>query len=94
MISTDTIATPVGDVSALPAEKAPAGADALEHMQLREGEFWRSIPAYKDVDEATFLDHIWQGKHSVKTPEELVAAIQDFVPASYIEDVRTAIGAR
>ena len=88
MISTDTIATPVGDVSALPAEKAPAGADALEHMQLREGEFWRSIPAYKDVDEATFLDHIWQGKHSVKTPEELVAAIQDFVPASYIEDVR------
>ncbi|MDQ2816946.1 MAG: KamA family radical SAM protein [Candidatus Eremiobacteraeota bacterium] len=68
--------------------KPPAGPEAFEHMQVRQGEFWRAIPAYREVDEATFLDHIWQGRHSVKTPDELVATIQDLVPAGFIEDVR------
>lgn len=61
---------------------------SLRHRQLREGEFWRSIPAYRDVDETTFLDHIWQGKHSVKTPDELLATIKDLVSADFIDDVR------
>jgi len=74
--------TPLGHV------KPSAGPDALEHMNFRQGEFWREIPAYKDVDEATFLNHLWQYQHSVKTPDELLAAIQDHAPASFIEDVR------
>ena len=68
--------------------KPPAGPEALDHMRLRQGEFWREIPAYKDVDEATFLNHLWQYQHSVKTPDELLATIQDHAPASFIEDVR------
>ncbi|MBC5825799.1 MAG: KamA family radical SAM protein [Candidatus Eremiobacteraeota bacterium] len=73
---------------AVPSLKPPAASEALEHMNFRQGEFWRAIPAYRDVDEAVFLDHIWQGRHSVKTPDELVATIQDLVPPSFIEDVR------
>ena len=65
----------------------PTAAD-LEHRMLRDGEFWHSIPAYRDVDQATFLSHIWQGQHSVKTPEELVSTIAGLVPDSFIEDVR------
>jgi len=65
----------------------PTAAD-LAHRVLRDGEFWRSIPAYAEVDEATFLNHIWQGQHSVKTPEELLATIKGLVPESFIEDVR------
>ena len=70
------------------ALKAPAGPEAFEHKKLLQGEFWRHIPAYKDVDEKTFLDHIWQGRHSVKTPEELIGTIQELASPAFIEDAR------
>jgi lysine 2,3-aminomutase len=68
--------------------KPPAGPEALEHMHLRQGEFWRVIPAYKDVDSDTFLNHLWQYQHSVKTPEELQRTVQDLAPPAFIEDMR------
>ena len=68
--------------------KPPAGPEAFEHMQFRQGEFWRAIPAYKDIDEATFLNWIWQGQKSVKSPEELMATIQNLVKPDFFEDVR------
>jgi lysine 2,3-aminomutase len=68
--------------------KPPAGPEALEHMNLRQGEFWRVIPAYKDVDSDTFLNHLWQYQHSVKTPEELQRTVQDLAPPAFIEDMR------
>jgi lysine 2,3-aminomutase len=66
--------------------KPPADPETLAHRKLRQGEFWRAIPAYADVDEATFLDHIWQGKHSVKTPEELLATIGAIVDPAFLAD--------
>jgi lysine 2,3-aminomutase len=68
--------------------KPPAGPEALEHMNLLQGEFWRKIPAYRDVNEETFLNHLWQYQHSVKTPEELLATIQELAPDHFIDDVR------
>ncbi len=68
--------------------KLPAPPEALEHTRVREGEFWRDIPAYRDVNEATFLDHIWQGRHSVKSPEELFEAVKGLVDPAFIEDAR------
>ena len=70
------------------ALKPPAGPEAFEHMQFRQGEFWRAIPAYKDVDQTTFLNWIWQGQKSVKSPEELMATIQGLVKPDFFEDVR------
>lgn len=68
--------------------KPPVDPATLTYRNVRQGEFWRTIPAYANVDEATFLDHIWQGRQSVKTPEELLDAIKDLVPASFFEDAR------
>ncbi len=68
--------------------KPPADPALLEHRTLLDGEFWRTVPAYADVDEATFLDHIWQGRNSVKTPEELFAAIGERVDRSFLDDAR------
>ncbi|MEB3203321.1 MAG: KamA family radical SAM protein [Candidatus Sericytochromatia bacterium] len=62
--------------------------EQLQHRHLREGEFWREIPAYKEVDEATFLDHIWQGKNSVTHPDKLLETIQDLAPTAFVDDVR------
>ena len=60
------------------ANVKPAGRPAtFEYRNLKQGEFWRHIPAYRDVDEATFLDHLWQQRNSVKTADELLATIKE-----------------
>jgi len=56
---------------------------ALEHRQLREGEFWREVPKFARVDAATFLDPQWQQKNSVRSPGEFAQFLEgndeDFV---------------
>jgi lysine 2,3-aminomutase len=68
--------------------KPPARPASLEHRRLRDGAFWQRIPRYADVDEATFLDHVWQGKNSVKSPQELFETIAGAVDAAFIDDAR------
>jgi lysine 2,3-aminomutase len=75
-------------MSAIVHQKLPVASDTLAYKRLREGEFWRHVPAYAQIDEATFLDHLWQQKHSVKTPEELLNTIAGLASADFIEDVR------
>jgi len=67
--------------------KPPAPADALAHRELLDGPFWHKIPAYRDVTEEQFLDHIWQARHSITKPDKLLAALQDLVPQSFYDDV-------
>ncbi len=61
--------------------KPPVPPSQFEYKHLKQGEFWRHIPAYREIDEATFLDHLWQQKNAVKTPQELLATIKDLVLA-------------
>ncbi len=68
--------------------KPAAGPDAFEHRNVRQGEFWHAIPKYREIDEATFLDHIWQGQNSIKSPDELLEAVKDLVDPSFYGDVR------
>ena len=68
--------------------KPPIDLATLDHRDLLQGEFWRTIPKYKDVDEATFLNHIWQGQNSVKTTDELLDTIKDLVAPEFFDDVR------
>lgn len=68
--------------------KPPVDPAELEHRNLRQGEFWRGVPAYADVDEPTFLDHIWQGRRSVKTTDELFETIGEIVDPTFLEDAR------
>lgn len=67
--------------------KPAVAEDALRHRQLLDGPFWQKIPAYRAVDEATFLDHSWQAKNTITSPQKLLAAVQDLVPQSFIDDV-------
>lgn len=68
--------------------KPPVSPEYFEYKDLKRGEFWRHVPAYKEIDEATFLDHLWQQKHSVKTPEELLQTIEELASPDFIEDAR------
>src|SRR5258708_18426014 len=59
----------------------------LLHRNLLDGPFWQRIPAYRTVDEATFLDHSWQAKNSITNPAKLLAVVQDIVPREVHDDV-------
>lgn len=67
--------------------KPPVSQQALRHRDLRQGEFWREIPAYADIDTETFLDHSWQARNSVTNPARLQAALQDRVEPRFFEEL-------
>ncbi|MCP4448652.1 MAG: KamA family radical SAM protein [Myxococcales bacterium] len=59
----------------------------LSHRELLRGDFWRKIPAYKDVDSETFLDHKFQMRNTITSVEKLLSAVQGLVPESFYDDV-------
>lgn len=67
--------------------KPPVDPATLTYRQLLDGPFWQRIPAYRAVDEATFLDHGWQARSTITSPQKLLAAVQDLVPAAFYDDV-------
>jgi lysine 2,3-aminomutase len=67
--------------------KPPVADSALTWRNLRSDAFWQRIPAWKDVDEATFLNHLWQEKNAIISPEKLVAAVQDLISPEFRADV-------
>jgi lysine 2,3-aminomutase len=71
-----------------PQRTSPAPPASLEHRRLRDGTFWHALPHYAGIDEATFLDHGWQARNSVKTPEELFETISDVADDAFIADAR------
>ncbi|HXX65880.1 MAG TPA: KamA family radical SAM protein [Polyangiaceae bacterium] len=77
--------------SAVVAQKPPAPPSALAHRELRRGTWWHAIPAYRQIDEATFLDHTWQARSSITKVSRLVETIQDLVPSGFVEDLEAGM---
>ena len=67
--------------------KPSVDPDSLVHKKLLEGPFWQRIPAYRDISEDLFLDHLWQARNSITKPAKLLAALQAMVPQSFYDDV-------
>ena len=61
------------------------------HRELWTGEFWRRIPAYRDVDEATFLDHRFQAKASVTRAEQLYSVLRECVSDAFYQAVEEGL---
>ena len=66
--------------------KPPAGLEAIAHREFVRGPFWQRIPAYREVSEATFLDHTWQAKNSITQVPRLIAALRELVHDEFIRD--------
>ena len=74
-------------IDAEPAHtKPPVDPGTLLHKKLVEGEFWRGVPAYKDVSLAQFLDHNWQAKNSITRIDKLLSAVSGLVDEAFIRD--------
>ena len=67
--------------------------ESLSWRNLRRDAFWQKIPAWREVDEKTFLSHKWQEKNAITKPEKLVAAVQDIVSGEFLEDVKSGFAA-
>jgi lysine 2,3-aminomutase len=71
----------------VPQVKPPVDPASLVHREFAEGEFWRRIPAFADVDEPTFLDHRWQAKHSITRADKLLQVVQGLVTPGFYADL-------
>ncbi|MCS6915741.1 MAG: KamA family radical SAM protein [Myxococcales bacterium] len=69
-----------------PALKPAVDEAALTHRQLLDGPFWQRIPAYAEIDEATFLDHRWQAKHTITNIDKLLQAVRGLVSEDFLQD--------
>jgi len=74
------------------AKKPPVDPSTLEHRVLLDGPFWQRIPAWREVDEKTFLDHHWQAKNTITNADKLLRALEDLVSPAFIEDAREGFG--
>lgn len=70
------------------SRRPPAPPETLAHRDLLEGDFWRRIPAYRQVSESEFLDFHWQMKHSITKVDKLLETVQDLATDAFIEDAR------
>ncbi len=69
-------------------EKPPVDPSSLQYRNLLEGDFWKRIPEYKNVDRKTFLDYRWQSKKSIRSAERLLASLEGIASPGLIADVK------
>jgi lysine 2,3-aminomutase len=72
-------------------EPEPPSAPEPDHRALRDGDFWRRVPAYTHVSRAEFLDHQWQARNSITRPEKLLTVLRDLADPEFASDVERAL---
>ena len=66
--------------------KPPVDPSQLAFRALRDDEFWRDIPAFKDVSREDFFDYKWQMRNSVYGADQLLETVRDIAPSDWLED--------
>jgi lysine 2,3-aminomutase len=74
--------------------KARIQPDAVTWRRPRRDEFWRRIPAWREVEAATFLDHRWQERNAITSAEKLLSALALSPSDSFAQDLVEGGGGR
>jgi len=77
---------PVIPPTPIVAKKPAVDPTSLVHKDLLDGPFWQRIPAYREVDEKTFLDHHWQAKNTITNVQKLLKAVEGLVDPGFVAD--------
>ncbi len=73
-------------------KEPPDFAEApLEHRDLRRDDYWRRLPAYAEVDAATFHTHTFQAQHTVTNVRQLQETLRELAPESFYADVTAGL---
>ena len=83
-----TTQAPSNEVAPVRHLKPPVDPASITWRNLRRDPFWQKIPAWKDVDEETFLQHRWQDKHGVTSVKRLISTVRDLVNDDFIADLQ------
>lgn len=59
---------------------------SLTWRNLRKDEFWRQIPAWKDVDYDTFTNVKWQERYAITSPQKLIETVRDLASPEFLAD--------
>lgn len=77
-----------------PFAAAPSTLDgSLAHRDLRDGDYWKAIPAYRETAAEEFGDHRWQQRNTVTNARQLRDTLGTLVPESFYADLEAGIAA-
>ena len=63
----------------------------MEHRSFRDDEFWRAIPAWRDVTRDEFGNHLWQARHAVTSLKRVKEALQDRLADELVADIEAGL---
>src|SRR5690606_11143966 len=75
-----------------PLKDAVPEAD-LEHRDFPDHEFWRDIPAFKDIDYEQFMSHKFQLIHTVTGVDKLKEIVGDLATPEFLADMEAGLRA-
>ncbi len=67
--------------------KEPVSQDLLEHRYFIKSEFWKKMPAFKDITEEEFLQSKFQNRNTVRKVKKLKELTEGLVDPKFIADV-------
>lgn len=89
----NTVSTLIDTAHVDPPATFASPGESLAHRDLREGDYWRAIPAYADTTVAEFGDHRWQQRKTVTNVRQLRDTLGTLVPDSFYADLEAGIAA-
>lgn len=63
----------------------------FRHREFRDDEFWREIPAWKEINREEFGDHLWQARKSVCNLKQVKEALGDRISEDLIADIEAGL---
>lgn len=72
-------------------KKTELPTSEFAHREYRDDEFWRDIPAWKDISREQFGDYLWQARNSVCNLKQVKQVLEDRVSNELIEDIEAAL---
>ena len=72
-------------------QPAQSTATSLHHREFRDDEFWKLIPAWKDVSRDEFGDHLWQSRNAVKKLKEVKEVLGSRVSDQLMADIEAGL---
>ena len=83
----------LGDVVVPEPLKGEIPQADMAHRDFPDDEFWRDIPAFKDVDYETFMSHKFQLIHSVTSVDKLKETVGELASAKFLADMEAGLRA-
>lgn len=63
----------------------------MSHRIFDEGEFWRRVPGYAELDTDQFLDPAWQARSSVRSVDDLAQVVSPKADQAFLDDLRRGV---